>query len=182
MDERRSPHASLKEKAIEELKVYWIIVLYLAVFLGALTTYRRLILGELGLVYVHYGVAIIEAMIIAKVILIGRAFGFSRWFEDRALIVPVLFKSVLFAVLVLLFGVVEHLIEGWLHGQGFAAIPERAAQLGFDEIAARVLMIVLAFVPLFAIWELGRVIGMRRLAAMFLSGPKAAHANEPPTS
>src|SRR5215468_4512752 len=33
--------ARLKDLAIEELKVYWVIVLYLAIFLGALTNYRR---------------------------------------------------------------------------------------------------------------------------------------------
>lgn len=48
-----SHHSSLKKRAIEEFEAYWIIVLYLALFLGALTTYRRLILAEFGIVYVH---------------------------------------------------------------------------------------------------------------------------------
>lgn len=167
-------HESLKEKAIEEFKAYWVIVIYLAVFLGALTTYRRLILAEFGVTYLHYGVAIVEALIIAKVILIGKAFGFSRWLEDRALIYPVLFKSVLFGVLVFLFGIVEHLVEGWFHKESLGAIFARIVSVGADELLARALMLVVAFVPFFAFWELGRLIGLRRLAAMFFLRPEAA--------
>jgi len=166
-------HASLKERAIAELKAYWIIVLYLFLFLGALTTYRRLILAEFGVVYVHYGVALFEALVIAKVILIGRAFGFSRRFEDRALIIPVLFKSVLFGALVFLFGIVEHLVEGWFHKESLAAIFEKIVAIGAYELAARVLILIVAFVPFFSFWELGRVIGLRRLAALYFSRPNA---------
>src|SRR5215471_10701585 len=105
--------ASLKERAIEEFRLFWIVALYLWVFLGSFTIYRRLIVAETGVVYLHYGIALIEALIIAKVILIGKMFGFSRRFEDQPLIVPVLYKSILFGMLVLLFGIVEHLVEGW---------------------------------------------------------------------
>ena len=83
----------LKERALEEFKLYWIITLYLWVFLGLFTVYRRLVVAETGDDYLHYGIALVEAMIIAKVVLIGRLFGFSRRFEDRALIVPVLYKA-----------------------------------------------------------------------------------------
>lgn len=169
MDDAKAPHSNLKQRALEEFKTYWIIVLYLALFLGALTTYRRLILAEFGVVYVHYGVAVVESLIIAKVILIGRAFGFSRMFEDRALIVPVLFKSVLFGALVFLFGVVEHFVEGWIHKESLTAILEKIASIGSHELAARVVILIVAFVPFFAFWEVGRVIGLRRLAAMFFS-------------
>ena len=169
MNEPNAHRGSLKDRALEELKAYWIIVLYLAIFLGALTMYRRLILAEFGVVYVHYGVAVVEALVIGKVILIGRAFGFSRWLEDRALIFPVLFKSVLFGALVFLFGIVEHLVEGWFHKETLAAIFEKIASIGTYELSARVLILIIAFVPFFAFWELGRVIGLRRLSAMFFS-------------
>lgn len=169
---------NLKAKAIEEFKAYWIIVLYLAIFLGALTSYRRLILAEFGIDYLHYGVAVVEALIIAKVILIGRAFGFSRWLEDRALIFPVLFKSVLFGALVFLFGFVERLVEGWFHKDSLAVIFEKITALSAYELAARVLILIIAFIPFFAFWELGRVIGFQRLSAMYLS--KGAAPGEAP--
>lgn len=161
--------AGLKARAVEELKTYWVIVFYLWLFLGSFTIYRRLIVAETGATYLHYGIALIEALIIAKVILIGRLFGFTRRFEDKPLIVPVLYKSILFGVLVLLFGVVERLVEGWFHKQDIAAILQSIVSIGGHEICARMLILVVAFVPFFAFWEMGRVFGMRKLVTMFLS-------------
>lgn len=163
----------LKERALEELKVYWIITLYLWLFLGFFTVYRRLILAETGITYLHYGVALVEALVIAKVMLIGRIFGFSRRFEDRALIAPVIYKSVVFGLLVMLFGVVEHLVEGWFRKQGLLGGLGEIAAVGGYELAARALMLIVAFVPFFAFAELGRVLGMKKLAAMFFSKPDA---------
>jgi len=159
--------ASLKERAIEELKAFWIIAIYLWFFLGAFTVYRRLIVAETGFAYLHYGVAIIEALVIAKVILIGRMFGFSRRFEDRPLIYPVLYKSILFGVLVVLFGVVDRVVEGLIHEEGVLGGVRRMAELGIDEFGARILILIVAFIPFFAFGEVGRVIGLTKLAEMF---------------
>jgi len=163
-------HPSAKERALEELKAYWIITLYLALFLGALTVYRRLILAEFGVTYLNYGFALIEALIIAKVILIGKAFGLGRRFDDAPLVVSTLYKSALFGVFVLLFGILEHVVEGLYHNKDWAAILHGLTELGMYELLARVLMLIIAFIPFFAFWEIGRVLGPRKLSALFFSG------------
>lgn len=94
------------------------ITAYLWLFLGSFTVYRRLILAETGIAYLHYGIAMIEAMVIAKVVLIGRVFGFSRRLDHLPLIVPVVYKSLLFALLVLTFGVLEKTLDGLIHREG----------------------------------------------------------------
>ena len=161
----------LKERALEELKAFWFITLYLWLFLGCFTIYRRLILGEGGVTYLHYGIALVEALVIAKVVLIGRLFGFTRRLEDRPLVVPVLYKSAVFALLVMLFGVVEHLVVGWFRKEGAFGGLREIAETGAYEIGARAVMLTVAFVPFFAFTEIGRTIGMERLRAMFL-GPR----------
>ena len=165
--------AGLKERAIEEFKLFWVIALYLWIFLGSFTVYRRLVIAETGVAYLHYGIALIEALIIAKVILIGKMFGFSRRFEDKPLIVPVLYKSVLFGALVLLFGIVERLVEGWIHHEGFFGGLHSISDLGAYELGARVLMLIVAFVPFFAFWEIGRLLGTQKIAALFFSKREA---------
>jgi len=122
MENEAATHTSFKQKALEELKAFWIISLYLFVFLGAFTVYRRLILAEFGVTYLHYGFALIEALIIAKVILIGKVFGLGTRFEGRPLILSVVYKSILFGVFVLLFGILEHLVEGLVHKKDWASI------------------------------------------------------------
>lgn len=168
-DETAEKHAHLKEKVVEEFKLFWVIALYLWVFLGSFTIYRRLVIAETGSAYLHYGIALIEALIIAKVILIGKMFGFSRRFEDKPLIVPVLYKSILFGVLVLLFGIVEHLVEGWIHREGVLGGLRSIGDLGAYELGARVLTLVVAFLPFFAFSEIGRVLGPHKLSALFFS-------------
>src|SRR5205809_724767 len=62
-----------KQKVSREMLRYGIYFVYLSFFLGAFLWYRRLILAEYHIAYSHYGFAIIEALIMAKVILIGDA-------------------------------------------------------------------------------------------------------------
>ncbi len=158
---------SLKQRALEEFKTYWLITLYLWLFLGCFTVYRRLVLAETGVPYLHYGIALFEAMLIAKVVLIGRVFGFTRRFDAGPLIAPVAYKSVIFALLVMLFGVVERLVAGWIDKQGLLAGLHEIAAVGAHEIGARALMLTVAFVPFFAFSEVSRVLGKQRLWAMF---------------
>jgi hypothetical protein len=171
--EHNEKAATLKERAKEELRIFWIITLYLWLFLGSFTVYRRLITDETGIPYLHYGIALVEALIIAKVILIGHMFAFSRRFEDRMLVIPMIYKSILFGLLVVLFGIVEHMIEGWFHHEGVFGGLRKISDQGVYELGARAVMIIVALVPFFAFAEIGRVLGARRLTAMFFSKPEA---------
>ena len=163
----------LKERVIREFYVYWALVAYLWLFLGSFVLYRRLVLAETGVSYLHYGIALIEALVVAKVVLIAGMLGISHRFDNRRLIVPVLYKTVLFAIVVALFNVAEKLVEGWIHGKGLLDGIREIESLGFDEIAAHMLTLVVAFVPIFVVNEIGRVIGHDKLVAMFFSKPQA---------
>jgi hypothetical protein len=158
---------SLKERAWEEFKAYWLITVYLWLFLGSFTVYRRLILDETGVPYLHYGIALVEAMVIAKVVLIGRIFGFTRRFDHLPLVVPVVYKSLLFALLVLGFGLLEKTLDGLIHREGVLSGLQKIAEVGAYEIGARTLMLTVALVPFCAFSELGRVMGMNRLGSLF---------------
>jgi hypothetical protein len=167
MPDEKKNKVGLKEKAVEEFKVYWIVTLFLAFLFCAFTWYRRLILTEVGVSYFHYGAGLVEALIIAKVILIGQAFGLGKRFEDDPLIVAALFKAVLYGVFVALFAVLEHIIGGLIHGKNMEAVWQELLGLGKDEILARTLMVIVTFVPFFAFWETNRVLGEGKLLAMF---------------
>jgi hypothetical protein len=157
----------LKEKAIEEFRLYWIVFAYLALMFGAFTTYRRLVLSEVGISYGHYGIGIIEAAVIAKVILIGEAFHLGKRIENHALIIAVLVKSVLFGLLVGVFNVLERVIEGLIHGDSWAGIAHRVVVYGPRESLARAVVMIVSFIPFFALWEVARVLGPGKLHEMF---------------
>ena len=113
-----------RTRLLAELKTAAVVSVYLALFLSAVTTYRRLLLAEYQIGYFHYGYALIEALVLAKVIVFGSALGLGERFRDRPLIVPTLYKTLYFGVLVLAFSVLEHLINSWWHGETAGAAVE----------------------------------------------------------
>jgi hypothetical protein len=159
--------ASLKEKAIEEFKLFWVIAVYLAVMLSAFAWYRRLVLSEAGIAYFHYGAAVVAALILAKVILIGQALHIAERFESSHLILSVLFKSAMFAVFVGVFGLLEHLVEGLVHRESWDQIVHGLVRVGKTEILARTVMAFVVLMPFFAFWETDRVLGDHQLFKLF---------------
>jgi hypothetical protein len=159
--------SSLKEKAIEEFRMFWVIAIYLAVMLSAFTWYRRFILSESGISYFHYSSSIITALILAKVILIGQALGLGRRYEGSTLILSVLFKALVFAVFIAIFGMLEHLIEGLVHRETWDQIAHSLVSAGRGEILARTVMMIVTLIPFFAFWETDRVLGDHKLFGLF---------------
>ena len=160
----------LREKAKEELRQFSAIAVYLALMLEALFTYRSLTLSESGITAIHYGVAVVEALILAKVILIGQALRLGKGFEDKPLIVLVLVKTLLLGALVAFFSVIKDLILGLMHHETWRVVLHDVFAGGRNEILARTLVIIVAFIPFFAFSEVDRVLGQGILFGMFFRG------------
>ena len=156
-----------RTRLLAEMKTVAVVSVYLALFLCAVTTCRKLVLAEYRIGYFHYGYSLIEALVLAKVIVFGSVLGLGERFRDRPLIVPTLYKTLCFGVLVLAFSVLEHLIDGWWHGETAGAAVEAILRQGQWEMLTRVLLVILAFVPMFAVWETGRVLGEGKLFELF---------------
>jgi len=165
--------ASLKERAEHEFVEYLAIAFYLWVFFGALLSYRRIVLAEVGLAYAHYGFALVEALVLSKVILIGDALHIGRRLEAQPLIVSAAYKSVLFGAFVLAFMVLEHTLHAVVKSEGIGQ--ELAEAFGRPTvIVARVLLVILSFIPFFLFREAGRLLGEEGFLDLLLkrrSGP-----------
>jgi hypothetical protein len=168
MDDGNEKKAGLKEKFIREMKEMLAIFLYFALFFCTFTTYRRLVMHELGVSYFHYGFALLKALVLAKVVLLGQYARLSKIFDDRPLIVPTLYKVLVFGLFYLAFDVLEHFIEGVLHKEDLMDVFQKIIGAGRDELLARTLVVLLAFLPFFAFGETGRVLGEGRLRDLFL--------------
>ena len=159
--------SSLREKALEEFREFWAIAIYLILMFSAFTSYRRLILSESGVTELHYGFAVVEALILAKVILVGQALGLARRFENPPLMKSVLFKCLIFGLFFLGFTILEHVIEGLLRHKGWADITHSLLSAGRDEILARSIMVIVTFIPFFSFLETDRWLGKGKLFALF---------------
>jgi hypothetical protein len=155
-----------KQKIRRELIEYWINVVYLFLFFGMFTTYRRLLLARYQITYTHYGLALFEALILAKVIMIGDVLGLGRRLQDKPLALTTLFKTVVFTVWTAVFTVLEHVAEALWQGEGVTGgIHDFASNL--DKVLARGLIVFFAFIPFFACKELGRVLGEKKITGLF---------------
>jgi hypothetical protein len=163
----------LKDRALEELRLYWVVFAFLTLMFGAFSLYRRLVLHEVGISYAHYGAALVEAAIIAKVILIGQAMKVGKGMERRPLIITVLAKAVLYGLLVAIFDVLERVVEGLFRGYEWQAIAHRLLVNGPTDALAQTVMVFVSFIPFFALWEIGRVLGPGKLWEMFFQGRRA---------
>ncbi len=149
MNDANTKRAGWKSKAIHEMTEFYIYALYLALFFCSFTWYRRLILTEYQISYFHYGVGIIEGLVLAKVVMVGRALHLGERFKGYPLILPILYKAIVFSVFVGIFDVVESTITGLLHGKGIAAGFDGLMGTGGDELLAKCLVTFVAFIPFF---------------------------------
>lgn len=160
-------HAEWKRKIVHEMTEYWINFVFLAFVFSIFTSYRRLILAEYHVSYLNYGIAVIEAAVLAKIILLGEAARIGRKYEDKPLIIPTLHKTFVFTVWLIGFKVLEHMIRGLFRGEGLAGGFNDLIGKGGNEILANALVVIAAFVPFFAVKELGRILGRDKLRALF---------------
>jgi len=155
------------ERFVVEMRKFALVAAFLFFFFGAFATYRRLILSEYDLDYFRYGYALIEALVLGKVILLGEIFHLGDRFQGKPLIIPTLYRTFSFSILVLVFAVVEHFVKGFIHRENIAAILADLAAKDGATIAARILVMFIAFIPMFAIWEIANLFGENQLFELF---------------
>jgi hypothetical protein len=168
--------AGWKHKLFLEMTAYWINVLYLSLLFAVFTSYRRLILANYDISYSNWGISVIKALVLAKVIMVGSLFHFGRSLEKKPMILPTLFKSVLFTLWVALFALVESAIRGFLHGKGLAGALDHLLSGGTHEFFSKCLVVFVAFIPFFAFRELGRVLGKGKIWELFFRKGSVAEA------
>ena len=158
---------SLKQRIFFEMVEYWTNVVYLTLVFAAFTQYRRFLLASHDITYANYGFAVIEALILAKVIMIGDLFRLGRGLEQKPLIYATFYKTVIFTLFVAVFTVFEHLVTGLWKGAGLMGGFYEFLGKGSYELFANSLIVFVAFIPFFGVKELGRVLGEGKIRALF---------------
>ena len=170
------------QRFVVEMRKFVLIASFLFFFFGAFATYRRLILSEYQIDYFQYGYALIEALVLGKVILVGEIFHLGDRFHGKPLIVPTLYRTVSFSILVLVFAVLEHFVKGFIHGERIAAIVGDLAAKDGADIGARILVMFIAFIPMFAIWEIANLFDEGKLFELFFERGGTAGTSLPAMS
>jgi hypothetical protein len=171
--------ATLKLKAYHELKEYLVIVFYLWVIFGLFLLYKSLILNEQHISYVAHGIALINALVLGKFVLVARALHLGDTADDAPLVYPTLLKSALFSVVLACCKILEDAAVGFYHGKSFS---QSIADLGGGTLKGILTLTLLGFVlliPFFGFGELQRVLGEGKLTELFFH-PRNVSADAKP--
>jgi hypothetical protein len=149
---------------VHELKDFAAISIYLGFFFCALATYTMVLLQKYDVSYINYSFAIVNALVIAKVLLIGDMAHLGRSSETKPLYLTVLHKSVVFTLLVVAFHFLEEVVKRIIHHEPNGTVINN---IRWDDLGAKSLIVFAVFIPLFAFRELRRVMGEDTFYALF---------------
>jgi uncharacterized protein (DUF1810 family) len=169
----------LKTGAIDETRELFGIFIYLWVLLSVFSLHKALVLNDESLIY-HQGFAIINALALAKVVLVAEFFHVGEKLKNRPLIYPIIIKSAVFAVILICFHIMEETIIGVLHGK---MLSQSIPNIGGGKLQGILMVGIIMFVvlmPFFAFRELGRAIGTEQLRSLLFGG-KTKSGAIPPT-
>lgn len=158
---------TLKQKTLHEFREFLIIAAYLWVVFGLFLAYKSVILNEEHISYVAHGIALINALVLGKFILIARALHLGDWADDAPLVYPTLLKSALFSLVLAACKILEDAAVGLYHGKAFS---QSIADLGggtWEGILTLTAILFVVLIPFFGFAELQRVLGEGKLGQLF---------------
>lgn len=149
-----------------ELKHISGIFAYLWIIFGILILHEHAVLSRHGIAYKFYGLAFINAWILAKIMLVAEHLDTRPHLQGRPLIYPIIARSCVFAFLLVCAYTLEEMAIGLWRGKTLVGSMPVIGGGGIFGVGSVVLILTVALLPYFAFRELGRVLGPERLHAL----------------
>jgi len=169
---------SVLERLLKELREYLIISIYLWICFSVLLLYKTAILRAEQVAFLPLGIAAVKALIIGKFILIGKAVKTGSRLSSKVLLIRIMWKSLSFTLLLVVFTVIEEIVVGWFHGHSVASTVDQLTARSWVELLAPSVVMLLVLIPMISFEEIDRELGEGKLRAM-LFGRSNAHDVEP---
>ena len=168
--------SNFAQRVYHQVIQFLLIAIYLFVVFGVLAVHEEVVAAKNHISYHFYGFALINALILGKVMLVAEDLHFANWFRNSPLVYPILFKSVAFTILFLVFDIVEEVVVGVFKGK---SIVESFPDIGGGSprgIFFMVVIISILLIPFFAFREIGQVIGERELHSLIFTRKRSQFA------
>jgi hypothetical protein len=162
-----SAHATLRQRAMRELKELVVISLYLYITLGSVILMKTAVLHTAGIAFTPWGIAIVKAVVLAKFMLLGNAMKLGERTTTRPLIWPTLHKAFALLVLLIILTTVEEAVVGLFHRQPIADSMGELFGARLQETIAGFIIMLMVLIPYSAFLVLGQALGEGRLERMF---------------
>ena len=153
----------LKERGLDEIRRFLLMFVYLWVVFGLFVLNESVVLGERHISFTSQGFALINAAIMAKVMLIAEDLKLGRELDNRPLIYPVMYKAALYALVFIAFHAAERILVGTIGGKSLAdSMPHIGGGTWKGRLTVWAIMAV-SLLPFFALRAIGQAIGEGRL-------------------
>lgn len=169
-----TPKRSLKSRLADELRKFLMIFAYLWVVFSVFLLHEWAVLASNHISFTFYGLALVNALILSKIVLIAEAFGFAERLDDKPLVYPIAFKSIAFAALLMGAYIAEEIAVGVFHGKTVAdSVPliGGGGAIGVLTVSA---ILCIALIPFFAFREIARVVGAAEFRALMLGSAETS--------
>ena len=157
----------LKQRVFLEFKEGLIITLYLWAVFGLLVLHKSIILAEHHIDFAYHGLAIINALALAKVMLVARKLELPARMKDAPLIYPTLLKSAFFTLVLACFKILEDAAIGLYRHQSFRQSNSELGGGTWQGILTLALLVFVMLIPFVGYGELRRVMGEGKLEKLF---------------
>ncbi len=159
--------SDLKQKFLEESRELVFLTVYLTLFLSSLMIFRGLTLGLGVFSFFHFGYNFFEALVLAKIILLGKMLHLGERYVNRSLIIPVMYMSLVFSVFVFVFSSLEHFLFSFFQGKETATIWGEFSSQVINQAFGKLLISFCFFILLFSFLQLSRFIGEEKVFKLF---------------
>src|SRR5262249_46507828 len=147
--EAKPAKPGLKAKILSEFREVFGMFLYLWVLFALFTYHKAIVLAQYGITYKAFGVAIINAFILAKVMLFFEKADLAAKLRNKPLAYPILSKSIVPAIIFVLFNMAETVAKGLWKGKPLAESFPKIGGGSPLEIIVVAMILAVALVPFF---------------------------------
>jgi len=177
-DPEKKPKKTFKQRIMHNFREFVAMFIYLWLLFALFTFHKAIVLAHYNIDFKPYGLALINAFVLAKVMLVAEELNLGTRLRKKAPIFPILHKSVLFAIIFICFNIAEDVVVGLWKGKTIAESVPKFGSGSPLEIIIVSLIITVALIPFFGFRELSRVMGRGVLGTLLLKGPAIDRAAE----
>jgi hypothetical protein len=158
---------TLKQRVFHGMREYFLIPCYLFVVFSLFAIYESVILAEHHIDFAPQGLALINVLALAKVVLVGQELHLADQFQGAPLIYPTLLKSLVYTLLLACLKIAEGAAAGMFHGKSFQESIAVIAGGSWKGLLSLTVLLFVVLIPFFGFTELRRVFGDDRLVGVF---------------
>ena len=164
---------SLRQKLVREIRMVFVVTLYFLICFAVLMALKRLYLADYEIKFRGVGLALVSALIVAKVVLLMEHVTLGQWVRNHAVAVDILIRTVLCTIGVLVAVLLERGFEARHERGGFGAGVSWVFQhRDMNRVWADTIAVGAALLGFNALGTVRRHLGEGGLSRLFLSPPR----------